>query len=132
MLILGLPLTAGILVARKFPALTRRIRKPFKIFSVVVFMGFIAVALAANWSIFLRVIGFVVFAVMLHNGLALTLGYSAARLAGLPMRDVRAVSIEVGLQNSALGLVLIAVTMHLAKLVGRTHGALAKAMLVSA
>lgn len=31
-----------------------------------------------------------------------------------------------------VGFVLIAVTMHLAKLVGRTHGALAKAMLVSA
>jgi len=48
-----------------------------------------------------------VLVVMAHNGLALGLGYGAARLAGLPPRDRRAVSIEVGLQNSALGLVLI-------------------------
>jgi len=106
-LILGLPMAAGLFIAHRFPGLTARLRKPFKIFSVVVFMCFIAGALAANWSIFLKVIGLVVLVVMAHNGLALGLGYGAARLAGLPPRDRRAVSIEVGLQNSALGLVLI-------------------------
>jgi BASS family bile acid:Na+ symporter len=106
-LILGLPLAAGIAIAHRFPALTRRFQRPFKVLSVVVFIGFIAVALAANWQVFLRVVGLVVLVVMLHNALALALGYLAARLAGLPPRDVRAVSIEVGLQNSALGLVLI-------------------------
>ncbi len=106
-LILGLPMAAGLFIAHRFPGLTARLRKPFKIFSVVVFMCFIAGALAANWSIFLKVIGLVVLVVMAHNGLALGLGYGAARLAGLPPRDRRAVSIEVGLQNSALGLVLV-------------------------
>jgi len=106
-LILGLPLAAGLLFARRLPGLTRCIRRPFKIFSVVVFLGFIAAALGANWQIFIKVVGLVVLVVMAHNGLALSLGYAAARLAGLPPRDRRAVSIEVGLQNSALGLVLI-------------------------
>ena len=64
-------------------------------------------ALAANWRYFLNYVGFVVVAVFLHNGLALVTGYYVARLAGLPERDRRAVSIEVGIQNSALGLVLI-------------------------
>jgi BASS family bile acid:Na+ symporter len=49
----------------------------------------------------------VVLAVFLHNALALATGYTAARLAGLPERDRRAVSIEVGIQNSALGLILV-------------------------
>ncbi len=106
-MILGLPLAAGIFVARRFPGLTAKVRKPFKIFSVVVFLCFIGGALAANWSIFMRVIGLVVLVVMAHNALALGLGYGAGRLARLPRRDVRAVSIEVGLQNSALGLVLV-------------------------
>ena len=63
--------------------------------------------MAGNWSIFLEYVGLVVFAVLLHNALALGLGYGAGRLARLDARDVRAVSIEVGIQNSALALVLI-------------------------
>ena len=57
------------------------------------------------------VIGAVVFmlAVLLHNLLALNLGYWAGRLFRLPRRDCRAVSIEVGIQNSALALVLMIV-----------------------
>jgi BASS family bile acid:Na+ symporter len=105
--ILGVPLVLGMVVARRFPALTDRIRKPFKVFSVVVFIGFVGVALTGNWENFLDYVGVVVFAVLIHNALALALGYGAGRLAGLDQRDTRAVSIEVGLQNSALGLVLV-------------------------
>ena len=45
--------------------------------------------------------------VLLHNALALNLGYWSGRVAGLPERDCRAVCMEVGIQNSALGLVLV-------------------------
>ena len=106
-LILGLPLVIGMLLSRIFPSLADRIRKPFRVFSFLVFIAFVGAALAANWSIFLRVIGLVVFVVFLHNALALSLGYWSGRLVGLPRYDVRAVSIEVGIQNSALGLILI-------------------------
>ncbi|MCB0014331.1 MAG: hypothetical protein KDE34_20600, partial [Anaerolineales bacterium] len=41
------------------------------------------------------------------NGIALLLGYFGARTLRLPERDRRAVAIEVGIQNSGLGLVLI-------------------------
>ena len=44
---------------------------------------------------------------MVHNATALGLGYSAARLFGLPEADRRAVAIEVGIQNSGLGLLII-------------------------
>ena len=106
-LILGIPMALGITVSRVFPKLIERIRKPFKIAAVVVFIGVVGLALAANWSIFLKVIGLVVFVVLLHNALALSLGYGSARLFGLGDRDIRAVAIEVGIQNSALGLILI-------------------------
>ena len=46
-------------------------------------------------------------AVFLLNALGLSLGYFAARAAGLAPADRRAVSIEVGIQNSGLGLILI-------------------------
>ena len=106
-LLLGLPMAAGMWTAHRFPRAAARARKPAKVASLVIFGLFVAGALAANWRYFLDFVGFVVLAVLLHNALALATGYFAARVAGLPERDRRAVSIEVGIQNSALGLVLI-------------------------
>lgn len=106
-LLLGLPMAAGMWTGSRFPRFVERAHKPVKIFSIVVFGIFVLGALAANWRYFLDYVGFVVFAVFLHNGLALVTGYYAAKSTGLPERDRRAVSIEVGIQNSALGLILI-------------------------
>ncbi|GBD84997.1 sodium Bile acid symporter family protein [bacterium BMS3Abin02] len=105
--ILGIPLVLGMLIARQWPRIAARVRGPFKTGSVIVFMAFVAVALANNWSNFVTYIGFVVFAVFVHNTLAFFLGYVSARAARLTERDRRAVTIEVGLQNSALALILI-------------------------
>jgi BASS family bile acid:Na+ symporter len=105
--ILGIPLGLGLAVSRKFPGMADRVRKPFKIFALLFFMVIVAGALAANWQNFLRYVGLVVLAVFLHNLLALNLGYWSSRLCGLPEADCRAVCIEVGIQNSALGLVLV-------------------------
>jgi BASS family bile acid:Na+ symporter len=105
--ILGVPLALGMLVSKAFPQLVSKVRKPFKIASVLVFLAVVGMALAANWRNFLAVIGLVLLVVLVHNALALSLGYAAARMVGLPPRDIRAVSIEVGIQNSALGLTLI-------------------------
>ncbi|MDP1983521.1 MAG: bile acid:sodium symporter family protein [Sulfuritalea sp.] len=106
-LLLGLPMAAGMWTGYKFPRFVLRAHKPVTIFSLVVFGIFVLGALAANWRYFVDYVGFVVFAVFLHNGLALTSGYFAAKSSGLPERDRRAVAIEVGIQNSALGLILI-------------------------
>jgi len=105
--ILGIPLAIGLWLSHRFPKLADRVRKPFKIFSLFFFIAIVAGALAANWSIFLKVVGLVFGAVLIHNGLALNLGYWSARLFGLDQKDTRAVTIEVGIQNSALGLVLV-------------------------
>jgi BASS family bile acid:Na+ symporter len=106
-MILGIPLVLGLITSRFYPRLADKIRKPFKAVSVVIFCLFVAAALGANWQNFLRAIGLVAFGVFVHNAMALTIGYSAARLFGLKEWDRRAVSIEVGIQNSALALVLI-------------------------
>ena len=105
--ILGIPLVIGLWLSRQFPKLADRVRKPFRIFSLIFFLLIVAGALAANWSIFLKVIGLVFFFVLVHNALALNLGYWSARVMALPPADTRAVAIEVGIQNSALGLVLV-------------------------
>jgi len=106
-LLLGVPLVLGMWVARRFPAFAQRIRKPMKILSLLVLVGFIVGALAANFKHFLAYVQFVVLVVFIHNLLALVTGYSLATAVGLSERDRRAITFEMGIQNSGLGLILI-------------------------
>jgi len=106
-IILGIPLIVGLSVSHYFPSLAHKVRKPFKIFSLIFFLGIVAAALIANWQNFINYVGLVFFGVLIHNALALNLGYWSGRLVGLNEADTRAVSIEVGIQNSGLGLVLV-------------------------
>jgi len=106
-IILGIPLITGLLVSRYFPTLVVKVRKPFKIFSLLFFIGIVAAALLANWQNFINYVGLVFFAVLVHNALALNIGYWSGRFLRLDEQDTRAVSIEVGIQNSGLGLVLV-------------------------
>lgn len=107
LLILGIPLLTGMWVAGRRPALAARFRRPMKIFSLAAFGLFIVGALAANRQQFLDHVGAVAFAVFLHNGFAILLGYWTARGMRSPIYDARAIGIEVGIQNSALGLILV-------------------------
>ena len=106
-LLLGVPLVLGMWVARRHPALAQRIRKPMKWLSLLVLVGFIVGALAANFKHFLDYIQFVLLVVFIHNLLALVTGYSLAAALRLPERDRRAITFEMGIQNSGLGLILI-------------------------
>jgi bile acid:Na+ symporter, BASS family len=106
-LLLGLPLAAGLFVARQWPRFTARAQRPAKFGSLVFFLLFVVLALAANWSYFLAYVGVVVGVVFLHNASALITGYALAFASKLPEADRRAVSIECGIQNSGLGLILI-------------------------
>lgn len=105
--ILGAPLVAGMAVAERWPAFADRLKRPMKVLSLVFFAAIVLMALWKNWDNFLTYVGVVMGVVALHNATALALGYGAARSVGLPDRDARAVSIEVGIQNSGLGLALI-------------------------
>lgn len=107
LLILGIPLVLGMLVAARTPDFAAKLRTPMRRISLVLFGGFVIGALAGNWQHFLDNVGAVAFAVAIHNGLALVIGYWAARGTGNHRYDSRAISIEVGIQNSALALVLI-------------------------
>lgn len=106
-LMLILPLILGITLNNKRPALTARLRGPLQLISMIIFVGFVAIALAANWSTFLAFAGGIAGLVIVHNALGLGAGYALATLARLTPFDRRAVTIETGIQNSGLGLVLI-------------------------
>ncbi len=106
-LMLILPLILGILLNSRRPVWAARLRKPMQNLSMLIFMAFIVLALAANWQFFLDYVQYVAVLVIIHNALALGGGYAMGTLAGLAPFDRRAVTIETGIQNSGLGLVLI-------------------------
>ena len=102
-----LPLILGVLLNAKKPALTARLRKPLQWLSMGVFVAFVVLAIAANCSYFLDFAGVIAGLVIAHNALAFSGDYAISTPAKLSHFDRRAVTIETGIQNSGLGLVLI-------------------------
>jgi len=106
-LMLGLPLVLGMFVRNKMPRFAARFNQMMMKLSIVIFMLFIIIMLANNFSVFIKYVGAVVIIVILHNATAIAIGYFASRAFKVAERDRRAIAIEVGIQNSGLGLVLI-------------------------
>jgi BASS family bile acid:Na+ symporter len=106
-LILGIPLIIGVLFSKKFTDLTKKIQKPIKIISIIIFAGFVGGALFNNLTLFIKYIHLIILIVFLHNALALLTGYLFARIFKLKQKDRKTISIETGIQNSGLALVLI-------------------------
>ncbi len=105
--IILIPLALGLLSRKKFPEITKRLSPLFRIGSILIFIAFVVIAFSKNVDLFLDYIQAVAFLVLVHNALALTTGYSLASIAKLSDRDRRTLTIETGIQNSGLGLVLI-------------------------
>lgn len=106
-LMLVLPLVMGVTLNTRRPDISARIRPYLQWVSFGIFVAFVVLALAANWTFFLHFAGAVAVLVVLHNALALATGYGVATIAGVSPFDRRAITIETGIQNSGLGLVLI-------------------------
>jgi len=107
LIILGVPTALGMACGSLFPRIARRMINPFKVFSILAFLTFVGIAFSKNFDVFRSYIHWVLLAVFLQNGMALAIGYFSAYITGLPEADRRAIAIEVGIQNSALGLVLV-------------------------
>jgi BASS family bile acid:Na+ symporter len=106
-ILLGVPLVLGMVFSHYFPSLTQRILKPLRFLSILIFAAIVGIAFANNFDFFLLYIHLIFFLVLIHNAIALGSGYLWARLLGLSEANCRALSIETGIQNSGLGLILI-------------------------
>ncbi len=106
-ILLGIPLILGISFSTKFPKTTKKIIKSIKTLSILIFMGFIFVALANNFNNFKKYIHLIILIVLAHNTLALLTGFSISTIFKLPRVNRRSITIETGIQNSGLALVLI-------------------------
>lgn len=106
-IILALPLALGIYFNHKFPHITKKITGIIKKLSILIFAAIVVLALAKNFDYFIHAIQYIFLIVLLHNILALTTGYSIASLFKLSIPNRKSISIETGIQNSGLALVLI-------------------------
>lgn len=107
LLVLVLPTVLGMLLAARRPAVATRLHPPLKRLSVGFLVVIIVVAVQQNFDVFKTHFGTVTGAVIIENTLAMVCGYGAARLVRLGEADARALTIEVGIHNSALGLTLV-------------------------
>ncbi len=107
LLILGIPLIIGMLIKHYYSEIASKISKKLKPISILIFLAFIVGAFLNNLDIFLNYIHYVFFLVILHNGLLFLTGFYFARINKLSKQDQKTLSIETGIQNSGLGLLLV-------------------------
>jgi BASS family bile acid:Na+ symporter len=106
-ILLGIPVFLGLLVARKFPRLTEKIKKPINKGSLLFFVMMVVGMLSANFSQFVSYVHLVFIFVLLQNGAAMATGYFFGKINKLSRTDQRTLAIETGIHNSGLALALI-------------------------
>ncbi|WXL24123.1 bile acid:sodium symporter family protein [Ectopseudomonas mendocina] len=107
LLVLILPMALGMFIGKIRPLLAQKLERPLRNFSLLVLIAFVGGAFIKNYDQFLEHFHLFFWLVVLLNTMALGLGYICARLWRLPEADVRAVTLETGIHNSALGMALI-------------------------
>ncbi|MGN6219707.1 MAG: bile acid:sodium symporter family protein [Microbacterium sp.] len=107
LLIIGVPFALGLFIRHRFEAFARKVQPFVKWFSLIALCTFIVGALAGNWQYFIAFLGLIVVVVTVHDAVALGIGYGTAVVGGLGTRERKAMTFEVGIRNSGLGLGLI-------------------------
>jgi len=106
------PIVVGLLCQRFVPKLTQGVVPYLPAFSSVTIAVVVGIIVSHNADRLLVGGLLVVFVVMLHNLCGLGIGYLIGRVLGLAEAKQRAISIEVGMQNSGLASSLA--TLHFA------------------
>lgn len=101
-----LPVAAGLLCNQLLPQVGQALSSRLPDIASALILLIITIIVAVNAEHLTDIGLLVVGAVMLHNMLGLGLGYAAARLTGQTEVTARTVALEVGMQNSGLGVAL--------------------------
>jgi BASS family bile acid:Na+ symporter len=111
-LLLGVPLSLGLLASHRLPQLTERIRKPLGLFSLIALLLFIVAGLIKDRQLLTLGLLPTLLLVVLHNASGLFFGWATSKVMGVSEKDRRAIMIEGGMQNSGLALGIIAVQFN--------------------
>ncbi len=106
-ILLGIPLVLGILTSHYLPKVAAALKKPLQWLSIIIFIAMVVLSFGSNIDAFLKCIRYIFLVVLIHNALALSIGFGVASTFRVPFRDRRTLTIETGIQNSGLGLALM-------------------------
>ena len=96
------PVISGVIIRHLFKRSSEKLNAVFPMVSVAVIVLIVAAVVGANRGHIVSSAGMVFLAVILHNGLGLLTGYGAARLLRMKPAQLRALTVEIGMQNSGL------------------------------
>lgn len=106
-ILLGVPLVLGCLCAQYLPKLANALKKPMQYLSIAFFIVMVVLTFGNNIDAFMKCIRYIFLIVLVHNLLALGIGFGMGTICRTPYKDRRTLTIETGIQNSGLGLVLL-------------------------
>jgi BASS family bile acid:Na+ symporter len=101
-----LPVFAGIMLRMLASSVVDTFSKAIPAVSVIAIIMIIAAVVALNAAKLVTVAGIAFLAVILHNAIGLFLGYGASRGVGMSEGKARAISFEIGMENSGLAVAL--------------------------
>ncbi len=107
LLLLGVPIVLGMLCAKYCPNITKKISKPTQYLSILLFLVMVIASFSQNFQLFITHLHYICIIVLIHNACALATGYFGAAAAKLPFKERKTLTLEVGIQNSGLGLILL-------------------------
>ena len=105
--ILALPIVLGMFMVYKTPNLAARIQKPLALFAALVLLIIILFGFYKYRHLIPSLALMVIPLVVIHNGCALALGYLSGRITRADIPTRRAMTFEIGIQNSGLGFVIL-------------------------
>ena len=105
--LLAVPLILGMVVASKAPDVANRIRKRTTILGVSVLVGVIIYGIVYFFPVLFPALPLLGGVVVLHNAVAFSTGALAGRVLSGQRATRRALTFEIGIQNSGLALVIL-------------------------
>ena len=106
-MVLAIPLGLGLFIKSKSPNIAKKLHVLLKNTSILALIVFIVGAVITNKTAFLSHFQLVFTVVLIHNAIALLIGFYVAKLSKSNVRDTKAITIEVGMQNSSLAIAIV-------------------------
>ncbi|MDS7967534.1 MULTISPECIES: bile acid:sodium symporter family protein [Acinetobacter] len=104
-----LPIVIGLILRTWLKRQVESYIQVMPLVSVIAIVAIVAAIIGGSKAAILQSGLLILAVVILHNGFGYLLGFTAARFFKLPYADSKAIAVEVGMQNSGLGVALAAV-----------------------
>ena len=101
-----IPVLMGVMLTHLFPAFIRPLTPQLPTLSILIILTIIAIVVALNSDSLLEIGALTLVAVVLHNLGGMCGGFYLSRILGFDTRQSHTIAIEVGMQNSGLGVAL--------------------------